>query len=314
MTLILLVVLTTVAAAACALLGRIVRACNKRLLLAEAHGIASDAPEGLGISVLCSGVMDPARIEELLTVEYARYEVVVVIDARRYPVEFESLVAHYKMIRVEWKPSEEFPDVGVRTLGRSRRRCYRRLVIVDRPQDTTEGDLNAAAAVATYDYVLPLCAGMRLLSGAVERLAASLSEHPPGAVALVRTWVGGHAALVSREAVAAAGGFTPRLLRSIPRRKRLILWEPLLCAAAPRRRLPPSGVLSAALLLLGAVVVAAAAGVWPLVAVLLTAAVVWSAAACASQAISSADAGADARLVGRLRRACKLSVKNFTLS
>lgn len=314
MTFLLLGFLTAVAATACAVLYRIVRARNKRLLLAEARGIACDAPEGIGISVLCSGPCDPARIEELLTVEYARYEVVVVLDARRHPVEFEELVARYRMIRVEWKPSEEFPDVGVRTLGRSRKRCYRRLVLVDRPQDTAEGDLNAAAAVATYDYVFPLCAGMRLLPGAVERLAAELSEHPLGKVAMIRTWVGGHAVLVSREAVAAAGGFSARMLRSIPRRRRLILWEPLLCAASPRRRLPPSGVLSAALLLLGAVVVAAAAGVWPLVAVLLTAAVVWSAAACASLAVASADGGAGARLFGRLHRACKLSVKNFTMS
>lgn len=313
MTCVLLALLTAIAAAACAALRLIVRARNKRRLLAEARGISCDAPEGIGISVLCSALCDPARIEELLSVEYARYEVVVVIDARRHPAEFEGLVARYRMIRVEWKPSEEFPDAAVRTLGRSRKRCYRRLVLVDREQDTTEGDLNAAAAVATYDYVVPLCADMRLLPGAVERLAAELSEHPLGEVALVRTWVGGQALLVSREAMVAAGGFSPRLLRSIPHRKRLTLWEPLLCAAAPRRRLPPSGVLTAALLLLAAVVVAAAAGVWPLVAVLLTAAVVWSAAACASRTVAAADGGADARLLGRLRRACKLSVKNFTM-
>lgn len=308
----LLAFLTAVAAAACAALCRIVRARNKRLLLSGAHGIACDAPEGIGLSVLCSGVRDQERIEELLSVEYARYEVVVVLDARRYPAEFEGLVARYRMIRVEWKPSEEFPVRGVRSLGRSRKRCFRRLVLVDRAQDTIEGDLNAAAAVSTYDYVLPLCAGMRLLPGAVERLAAELGEHPPRAVALVRTWVGGRAALVGREALADAGGFSPKLVRRIPRRRRLVLWEPLLTTSAARR-LPPSGVLSAALLLLAAVVVAAAAGVWPLVAVLTTAALVWSAAACASLAVKSAS-GSAAGLLGSVRRACKLSAKNFNMS
>ena len=196
MLIVLLLLLAAVAAAALALLWLVVRGHNKRLLLAGSHAVASDTPGGIGISVLCSGVHAQEQVENLLSAEYAHYEVIVVLDSLRYPVEFAAFTARYRMIRVEYALSEELPVTGVRALGRSRRRCFRRLVLVDRARDSEAGDFDAAASVATYDYLLPVRAGCFLLPGSVERLVAELGEGRPGSLDLIRSPLGEPAALL----------------------------------------------------------------------------------------------------------------------
>lgn len=60
MKLALLLFFAAVAVCACTLLLLILRARERRLLAAAARAAYSDAPDGIGISVLCSGVTDPA--------------------------------------------------------------------------------------------------------------------------------------------------------------------------------------------------------------------------------------------------------------
>ena len=265
---ILLLLFAATAACVGALLPLISRARSKRLLLNAVRRASSDAPDGIGISVLCSGVTDAAQIENLLSPEYSRYEVIVVLDARRHAAEFAALTARYRMIRVEWVCSGELEVSGVRALGRSRRRCFRRLVLVDRAQDSEAGDFDAAASVATYDYLLPVRAGCFLL---------------PGSLDLIRSPLGEPAALLSREAVVAAGGFGMRPLRGIPRCRRRMLWEPLLAAPRSGVRMPGRlrGLASSSLA--AAFAAAAAAGWWTSAAALATLALVWAGGECAAR-------------------------------
>ena len=251
---ILLLLFAATAACVGALLPLISRARSKRLLLNAVRRASSDAPDGIGISVLCSGVTDAAQIENLLSPEYSRYEVIVVLDARRHAAEFAALTARYRMIRVEWVCSGELEVSGVRALGRSRRRCFRRLVLVDRARDSEAGDFDAAASVATYDYLLPVRAGCFLLPGSVERLVAELGEGRPGSLDLIRSPLGEPAALLSREAVVAAGGFGMRRLRGL-----------------------------AAASLAAAFAAATAAGWWTSAAALATLALVWAGGECAAR-------------------------------
>lgn len=286
MKLFLLLFFVVAAGCACALLLAVLRARDRRLLVAAARTAYSDAPDGIGISLLCSGVTDPAQLENLLSPEYSRYEVVVVLDSRRQAAEFGALVARYRMIRVEWTFAGELEVTGVRALGRSRKRCFRRLVLVDRVFDGAAGDLDAAAAVATYDYLLPVGRGQCLLPGTVERLVAELGSEPPGSLDLVRSHLGEPAALLSREALVAAGGFGMRPLRGIPRSRRRTLWEPLLAPSEARRSLPRRWLFLPALLLAAAFGLSVAAGRWTAAAAVVTAALVWAAAACVSRAVS----------------------------
>ena len=284
MKLVLLLFFAAAAVCACTLLLLVLRARERRLLAAAARAAYSDAPDGIGISVLCSGVTSPAQLENLLSSEYSRYEVVAVLDSRRQVAEFRALAARYRMIRVEWVSTGELEVTGVRALGRSRKRCFRRLVLVDRVFDGAAGDLDAAAAVATYDYLFPVGAGQRLLPGAVERLVAELGSEPPGTLDLVRSHLGEPAALLSREALVAAGGFGMRPLRGIPRSRRRTLWEPLLTPSGSGRRVSRRRLFVPAALLAAAFGLSAAAGWWTAAAASVTAALVWTAAVCASRA------------------------------
>lgn len=282
---ILVVLLCGVSASALVLLSLIVRARNRRRLQPDTHGATCDAPECIGISVLCSGVRQIVQVENLLSAEYSRYEVIVVLDSQRYPAEFAELASRYRMIRVEYVPTREFPSSGIRELGRSRRRSFRRLVLIDRAEDSPGGDFDAAAGVASYDYLLPLREGCYLMPDTIERLVAEAGERPSGEIALVRSWVGESVSMFCREAVAAAGGFTRHPAGRIPRARRRVIWEPLCCAARPVKRISLRIRAIVGVLLGVGIVWSVVAGQWVLAAPLVTVALVWMTAECARQVL-----------------------------
>lgn len=276
----------------------LLRARNKRLLLGQLHGAAGDASGVVGFSLLCCGVRRLGQIENLLSSEYDRCEAIVVLDAVRSRALFERLAARYRMIRVDYLPSEEFPVRGVRSMWRSRKRCFRRLVLLDRAEDTPAAGCDAAASVASYDWLLPVRDGQYMLPGTLERLAVEVGQ---GAPAVVRGWVGEPFVLLDRERVAAAGGFGRIGGRAAWRTTRW-LREPLFYRPElrpKRRRWQPWGALALA----GGIAAAVLTGRWTLAALLLAGAVAWSAAACATQLLSE--------MAGRRVR-CKIGVKNFT--
>ena len=307
--------LLLLSAGAFVLLWLVVRARARRLLVRASRVAASDAPGGIGISVLCTGVTDPSRIADLLSVEYARYEVVAVLDSRRHPAAFGELVDRYRLIRVESPRPGELPLTGVRSLGRSRKRHLRRLVLLDRVFDGTAGDLDAAAAVATYDYLLPVGPGSRLLPGSIERLVAGLGDVPSGSLDLLRSYAGVPALLLGREALVAAGGFGARPLRHIPRSRRRTLWEPLLAPARPGWRIPGWVTVAAALSLAAAIAAAMAGGCWTTAAVAGSAALLWTAGACADRLSSDASGPGSGHFLQPLRLIRHVrKTKNFPVS
>lgn len=143
MLIVLLLLLCAVAAAALALLWLVVRGHNKRLLLAGSHAVASDTPDGIGISVLCSGVRAQEQVENLLSAEYAHYEVIVVLDS--CVIVGLRPTARYRMIRVECTCCRRSAARDGRAgAGAFAQAPFRRLVLVDRAQDSA-GDFDAAA-------------------------------------------------------------------------------------------------------------------------------------------------------------------------
>ncbi|MDE5906135.1 MAG: hypothetical protein K2G66_00650 [Alistipes sp.] len=278
-----------VIAGACSCVFPLLRARNKRLLTARMYGMTGDASAAVGFSLLCSGVRRCGQIENLLSSEYARCEVIVVADAWYRPVFFESLVVRYRLIRVEYIPADELPVRNVRSMWRSRKRCFRRLVLLDCPEDTPWSDFDAAASVAAYDWLLPVRNGQYLLPGALERLAVEVAQGCPGTIGSIRSWIGVPFVLFAREAVVAAGGFGGHPVRHVPRRCRRVLWEPLFYRSdfrARHRRWRPW----VAVPLVGGIVIAGFAGRWVLACFLLMLAVGWSAAVCV-RSLSSEMAG-----------------------
>lgn len=262
-----------------------------------------DAPGGTGISVLYRCDEERLRLPSLLDVGYACYEVVAVLDAARCPEVFATLESHYRLFRAAVPAACDLPVGTLRGLYRSRKRCFRRLVVVDRPCDTPAADLDAAAAVASYEYLLPVPAACRLVPGAVERLVAELSLRSHCHTVLIRSVAGVPAMLLSRDAVIVAGGFARKPWRHVPRRCRATLYAPLFRPAVRvRRRGLRRG---AAVVLALSVAAAACAGWWVVCAVLLAVAAAWCAALLGAAA-SAAEGGPAVR--------SRFRVKNFTVS
>lgn len=186
---------------------------RRRRWLRLQHGVLYDAIEQIGISALVVDRCTLQRLDALLAVEYPRYEVILTLRRARDPILFEELIDRFRLIRVEYKPSGELPVAGVRGLYRSRKRRFRRLVLLDiGPRLARNERLNAAADVATYEYLLPIPSGATLRVGAVEGVACAVDRLQGVSFDRLRSWVGLPARLEVRASVVAAGGF-----RRLPR-------------------------------------------------------------------------------------------------
>lgn len=160
----------------------------------------------VGISVLAAGRTSLARCEELMAVEYPDFEVVLLFDGATNPALLHQLIKRYHLIRVDYLPSGELHPAAVRGLYRSRRRLYRRLVVVDSVA-TGRRALDVMADVATRGFLLPLADHRSLSSRAVEHLALELafrSHQPPVWLA---EWPWSRPLVWQREELIARGGF-----------------------------------------------------------------------------------------------------------
>lgn len=160
----------------------------------------------VGISVLAAGHNSLARCEELMAVEYPDFEVVLLFDGATNPALLHQLIKRYHLIRVDYLPSGELHPAAVRGLYRSRRRLYRRLVVVDSVA-TGRRALDVMADVATRGFLLPLADHRSLSSRAVEHLALELafrSHQPPVWLA---EWPWSRPLVWQREELIARGGF-----------------------------------------------------------------------------------------------------------
>lgn len=313
MMIIYVILLAALAVGTCVLLLLIVRARNRRRFFSASRGIACEAPGSIGISVLCSGVHALEQVENLLSVEYPRYEVIVVLDSRRYSADFQALVSRYRMIGVEYTPADELPVHGVRSMGRSRRRSYRRLVLIDREFDTPFGDFDAAVGVAAHDFVLTVSENQYLLRDAIERLVTEVGFVRSEPLIAVRSWVGEPMTLLSREAVVFAGGFAQRPIQYVPRCGRTNLWEPFFRAPRQERCSGHGQVVGMVLLTLG-LAGSVFAQWWALTALLVTVTLVWVAVRCALLALEDVAGPCLGGVVAWRRHLQKLCVKNFTMS
>lgn len=209
---------------------QVLRARAKGRLLAGTHGVVADAPEFIGISAVCRDVDSVARIADLLDVEYVCYELVVVLDAHTQPDLFHDVLRQYHMIRMNYQPQEACSSMGVRGFYRSQARGFNRLILLDQMEIFSSVSPLAAVETATYDYILPIGGDRRLLPGAVDRLVQELAERPLELISMVRTAVGPPLRLYAREFVTRLGGFAPAAWRSLSRKEKIMLFEPLLFA------------------------------------------------------------------------------------
>jgi hypothetical protein len=178
---------------------------------------ASGCCDGLGFtgcSVICYEVNDIDQIESLLLTEFYRYEVVAVIDSHLYPDIFHDIVKRYGLVAVNSAVSDELPHHNIRTLYRSRQRRHRRIVLIDEAYTSPCHSLNCATLVASFDYIIPLNASMRMLNRAIESVAILIAENEVRDFAAIRSSADDECYIFKREYIISRKGFTTNLLRN----------------------------------------------------------------------------------------------------
>lgn len=148
---------------------QVLRARNKRRLLSRMFGVVSDSPDFIGISAICHDIDSVSQVADLLDVEYASYELLVVMDARLKPELFHEMLRHYRMMRVDYHPFEACSQLGVRGFYRSQTRGVNRLTLLDQMEAFSAVSSDAAVRAASYDYILPIGRNLRLKRGAIDR-------------------------------------------------------------------------------------------------------------------------------------------------
>lgn len=214
---------------------QVLRARNKRRLLSRMFGVVSDSPDFIGISAICYDIDSVSQVADLLDVEYASYELLVVMDARLKPELFREMLRHYRMMRVDYHPFEACSQLGVRGFYRSQTRGVNRLTLLDQMEAFSVISSDAAVRAASYDYILPIGRNLRLERGAIDRLAMELAVHPIHSISLVRTAVGPLLQLYAREYVGRLGRFDRSDGNELPRKERITLYEPLFYDLHPSR-------------------------------------------------------------------------------
>lgn len=205
---------------------RITDATQRRKMITDDIAGCCESLGFIGCSVICCGIREMEHIEELLGQEYDRYEVIITLDAEQYPNEFRTIISHYRMIRVNCSLNEELPSASIRTLYRSRQRSFRRLILIDRAESDTYDDLDAATLIASYNYLLPIGHNTHLCDKAIESIVIALSEQSIYNVEMLCSTTT-ESYVFRRDVVIANGGFSPHLLRQIPRSSRLKIDTPL---------------------------------------------------------------------------------------
>ena len=128
---------------------QVLRARNKRRLLSRMFGVVSDSPDFIGISAICHDIDSVSQVADLLDVEYASYELLVVMDARLKPELFHEMLRHYRMMRVDYHPFEACSQLGVRGFYRSQTRGVNRLTLLDQMEAFSAVSSDAAVRAAS---------------------------------------------------------------------------------------------------------------------------------------------------------------------
>ncbi len=201
----------------------------QRLLSNDAAGCCFSSGF-VGCSILCRDIKHIEELQTLLCSEYDRYEVLLVLDADLQPELFHEIVKRFSMVRVTPPTHTELSAGQIRLLYRSRQRCFRRLILIDKGRTSPHDDLNAAIAIASFDYLLPLAGSAILHHDAIENIAIMLSSSDNADIAdidLIYS-VSDGSLIFRRDAVIEAGGFSCDIPRTLPRKRTRAIHLPLI--------------------------------------------------------------------------------------
>jgi hypothetical protein len=209
---------------------RIVRAIRCQQHISDDIGGSCCSIDTVGCSIVCSQIKEIADITTLLSTEYDHYEVIIVLDTNLYAENIEQIIHHFKLIQVNAPSHTELPNTHIRKLYRSSQRCFRRLILIEQGYISPYDDINAATALSSYDYIIPLIAPNMLRAEALDYIFITLARHSNCRIDILRSTLDA-GLVIQRDVIVAAGGFSPCLHLKTNHGGQLSICLPLLSPA-----------------------------------------------------------------------------------
>ncbi len=186
---------------------RTARGEDKERLMMMSQASVSAPVGNIGVSLICAEPSCADDVSAMLGTAYPMSEVIVVVDSLRDADTAAAIVERYGLVAVDYVPCGSLHVAGVRRLYRSRCRTCRRLVMLDMVHGESASMCDAAAGVASYDYLLPIPFGAKVRPYAAGRMASEAGFHPCYSVAAVVTALGVPLTMVALETLVECGGF-----------------------------------------------------------------------------------------------------------
>ncbi len=128
-----------------------------------------------------------ARIQEYLSLNYTRYEVILIADAARQPEEFGWLADYFDLQPAALPAEAEGLAFPVRGLYRSAQRVFGRLTVVDKAFDEADDLRQTGTAIARADYMLFVRSlNNELIHNSLARLAILKMRDPQARISRIR--------------------------------------------------------------------------------------------------------------------------------
>lgn len=118
----------------------------------------TSSPLAPGISIIApafnEGVTIIQNVRSLLTLNYARYEVIIVNDGSTDDT-LEKLISEFELVQVDFAYNEKIKSQPVKRIFKSTNTAYEKLVVIDKVNGKSKADAsNAGINVASFDYFL----------------------------------------------------------------------------------------------------------------------------------------------------------------
>lgn len=118
----------------------------------------TSSPLAPGISVIApafnEGVTIIQNVRSLLTLNYSRYEVIIINDGSTDDT-LEKLVTEFDLVPVDFAYNEKIKSKPVRRIFRSTNTAYEKLMVIDKENGKSKADAsNAGINAASFDYFL----------------------------------------------------------------------------------------------------------------------------------------------------------------
>lgn len=171
----------------------------KRAKLRESLSYIDDISPRLQISVVVSGHKGVGYIASLLRSESTSYQVIVVADFAEQLTLLREITQYFGLFATTPSHNGEIQQGAIRTLYRSHKRLFTKLVVVDSPRSKLYTPYEVGASVSDYIYNLQIRSHRTLRPEAISNLLLEMATRPEGEIEKITSRRGERFKLIFRE-------------------------------------------------------------------------------------------------------------------